>query len=112
MTLSWQISIIDGLIRENEETTVGDYLKMMARMGPRERKVSGPLKRLIWADLYNPGYRRWPPAMLYTYKSYRCTFEEASMWWQRDKKFEALENLRLPRKHFGKKKKRTQKIAA
>lgn len=92
MTLAWQISIIDDLIKENPEATIGDYARVMARMGPRQRKVSGPLKRLIWPHLSNPGRRRWPPAKIYDPKLFRLSEEERTYWKRRDENFTRMIN--------------------
>ena len=32
MTLEWEIKIIDGLIKENPEATIYDYLKLKAEL--------------------------------------------------------------------------------
>jgi hypothetical protein len=87
MTLSWQISIIDELIRENPEATIGDYSKALSRMGPRQKKLIGPLKRLLWPHLYNPGFRRWPPAKVYDPKTFTMDEKERNHWAGRDQAF-------------------------
>lgn len=87
MTLSCQISIIDELVLANPEATIGDYLKVLARMEPRQKKVSGPMKRMLWPHLYTPARINWPRARLFDPKLFTLSEKEKNYWKGKDETF-------------------------
>lgn len=82
MDLNWQNDIINGLILENPESTIKDYLILLEELAAIER-----------GERELPGYRpgpiktKWPCARLTSFRGPALTKGERAQWQHKDQRF-------------------------